>query len=354
MKKISLFLGMLCICCWASAYWVPSGDANFWSEGVMDITHDNEAVYLIKGETLMAVDKNTGGVSVYEGLSHPRSLFMHGDTLLIGCEKEVAFLHEGQLGTYLEFPEALEAILSMAFDSKGVFYATSYYDLFRYDGSQRTTVQILSPIFDDYNCQIRVDGEDGVWLSNFSQHVRQGLQRYTSEEGLVSDFGVSVGFGLALDPIGRVWVGCIGKLVCLDGDAVTTYSVDANLVDMEFDSEGTLWGISDSNTSSLQRTLWSFHDGTFTSHPCDIGSERWVSLDIDGDAIYVGTVGRLLKYQAGQYTEVDLTEVSTSFDPVTMSNRSKASQPSVYDLQGRRLRARPSHGVYIQDGKKMR
>ena len=101
-------------------------------------------------------------------------------------------------------------------------------------------------------------------------------------------------------------------------------------------------------TADGQRRIlkWTYDGGSYQNMPTGVifvptGQNQTADLVFHNHGYYI----------EGVYDHTVSTEPSTLNSPLSTLH----SQPSIiYDLQGRRLSAPPAHGLYIQNGRKVR
>lgn len=373
MKRIitlALFAMLLNIS--ASAFY-PAFDFRYgrvtYPQAVMDIEHDADHIYVAKLDGLVVIDKATGEKTIYSSqlgtLDYtPSALALQGGELWIGTlEGKLLNLKNGE---FIVYDYGMDTNLSnIVFDHDGMMYVTSARAGFLINPWQKTVEQFETYWwgFPGWTGHLCIDNDDMLWIANYGLQGGMslyGLATYTPNDGTTYVFKENRNlrsgnvFAMDIDNDGKIWyVNGEYQLQKLEENEVQeSYDLSDVCFDMLFDDKGDLW------LAGSNGPLMVMKDGEFINYPCDMDSKRWLCLDIDGDAIYIGTDEALLKFQDGSFTTLDVSITDQTSTPDLTGVDSPAVEPSAagnqqwFDLQGRRVTDKPRSGVYIQDGRK--
>lgn len=373
MKRNLFLLLSLLLCTSLHAYYPANLFGNKHNNAVMDITHDANNIYVAKLDGLVVIDKNTNKKATFSAKQGtlgytPTCITSHNGCVWMGTMEGVLLKYDGKEVTAYDY-DLYTSITDLLFSPEDMLFV-SCMGLYGYqidldmDEVEQFSIQMGRPdgLWTGHIC---LDNEGSLWMSRAGHPLTwSGLAKYTEEDGTVYPFydnperrGTYV---LALtadadDGIWYMWYNGMGdkKLTRLyDGEDAAVYDCPAYCYDMAFDSRQRLW------MAGKKGPLLMMSNGEFTSYPCPVETQLWTSIDIDGDAIYVGTDEALLKFQDGSFTTLDVTITDESSAPDLTGVATLAEEPSAegvhhwFDLQGRRLEGQSRSGVYIQDGRK--
>ena len=369
-RRFTLLLLVPLICTSMHAY-VPifySRGWGYYPDAVMDIEHDAQHIYLAKGDGLVIINKTTGEQTVYSisqgTLAYtPISLAMHGDELWIGTvEEKVLCYSNGSIQTYDW--GIIGPVTNIVFDTKGSMYLSSIAGTgYRINISTKTVeeqIETFNKLSGGVTGHLCIDGNDALWIGNYFGTVmkKYGLAKYTQDEGtqyMINDHPEWHGYyvsSLAVDDEGCIWYATYGNseaglwLSKIQNDeVVVAYEYPYDGWDMMFDRQQRLWMLGRNGPLVMMK------DGEFSCYNCMEESNIWTSIDIDGDAIYIGTDKGVLKYENNDFTILDVEVGVPSGITPSAKYGSDVKSSAVYDMQGR-LIGKPEKGVYIQNGKK--
>ena len=368
MKKyfiLSLLLFSMSMYAYVPVYYRTN--LGYYPDGVMDIEHDAQHLYVARGNGLFVIDKATGEETVFsksEGtLAYtPISLAMYGDDLWIGTgEGKVLCYKDGSIQTYDW--NVIGNVTNIAFDSKGSMYISSMagtgYRINIQTKAVEEQIETFSRFSSGVTGHLCVDDNDDLWIGNIGglAMTRYGLGKYTKGKGtqyMIRENPEWPGYyvaSLAVDNDGCIWYINYGRseigywLTKIEGDEVAeSYECPNPGWDMMFDRQQRLWMLGKNGPLVMMK------DGVFSSYSCLVETNLWTCIDIDGDDIYIGTDKGVLKFNEENFEMVQ-TGSSTPSGIASMT-AAKATTSPIFDLQGRYLHEKPERGVYIQDGKK--
>ena len=384
MKKSIALLFLLPLCVTSAKAFYPSflnhdGEPAY-TKAVMDVAHDDDYIYVAKLDGLVVIDKKTGEkvrLSARQGTLDytPSSITLHNGDVWIGTlEKAVLRYTGGQITAYDYGVDAF--VSNIAFDSRGNMYIScGSYQGVRVDAvtKEAEKFEVRNRYSYCFNGHICVGLDDAVWFGNFGLTGTPyfGLTRYVHGGGTTylmrehKDLpGHSVG-AMDIDGEGCIWYQSYGngsdgcRLTRIVGDeASVSYECPSICFDMKFDAGQRLW------LAGKNGPLLMMKDGEFTDYACPIETKRWLCMDLDGDAVYIGTDETLLKYEDGAYTTIDvevtnLPEMMVEVEMDELTGMTSIRQDDekyvgpAFDLLGRHLFGTPQRGLYIREGKKV-
>ncbi|MBR6998821.1 MAG: hypothetical protein IKI19_08495 [Prevotella sp.] len=356
-KRILGLLMALAFSVSVSAYYpfFAYGSESNYKSGIYDIAHDGDNIYVAKQGGLVVINKATGAKTVYqngEGLlsADPISLGCHNGDLWVGTA-------DGKLLNWSrekELSPGGNPISNIVFAPNNRVYVCM--------GTTGVIVDLegfcaISNFGGDYYGgfpSMFIDTNGTAWIGRWRTiPTTMSLVKYNEQDGAHYMFKENDQlprawvYSLAADDEGGVWYSTAdGRLIRLLNDEVSTICECENFgYDMAFDSQQQLW------MACANGPLLKMNDGEYTTYPCEFESRRWSCLDIDDEAIYVGTDAILLKFEDGIFSVIDVElEVTTGVN--TAKQDAATGREPMFDLQGRRLSGKPQHGAYIKDRRK--
>ncbi len=372
MKK---FLVLLCL---VSLFGTPirafyPAFMNMYGEGihpnaVMDITHDDVNVYVVKlNGQFVVMNKTTGKEDIFDvkvgSLSYtPWSIAVNSGKIWIGTAegKLLTFsdgkFHQSGISLSWQYDEPL-GVENILFDAQGNMYLSCHFGVgFRVSTINNVERFTIHPKgIGSFSVNMCLGQNNTLWVCNYGNHSRYGLTKYTREKGSIyyfkdrTDIPYGLVTGFTIDKEDGIWCLVKSKLIRLLNDEVSeSYDFPDICYAMQFDEQQRLWMARQHGPMVMMK------DGAFTDYPCPIESKRWMCMDIDGDDIYIGTDEFLLLFRDGEYTKIDLGQPDPQGHQSTGINHTEVSTSTfgIFDLLGRQLQDKPERGVYIQDGRK--
>ena len=389
MKKILSILLVALTAVAAHATHFPPATAN----AVKRLAHDGTNMYILHYNGLEVLDKATGLSACYDQasghFSDPRlnAIALQGSTVWVGGQwgdltaitgsraecRRLSYADDGTEGMI-----RMLGINAIVFDGDGRMYVggDNCVGVVSADGSADIST-FPGSYYGTEVWQMAADADNTVWISATAAISGNGLMAYSANGGGV-DMSVTAGDvpflastvkALAVDPSGRKWFGSMDKgtmqpmLYCFDGKTYRGYGLDKGMgipADMVFDGKGRLWFLPtmEFSTADLgygeysKGPLCCLEDGLLTAYPFgELSMGYAYCVDADGDNIYVGTDCGVLAFSNGRFTRMESSwEGHTT--GIIRHGSATAIPTATYDLQGRRLSARPEKGMYIEGGRK--
>ncbi len=369
-KRLLALIWVLQVCMWASAYYpsdriVILGKGFVYPSAIMGIAHDDGHLYVAKLDGLEVIDKATGDKTFYGNEDRlfgytPTSLTCRGGVVWIGTrEGKLLWLSNGVVSA-VDY-DFTQSITNLVFDSLGYLYLScGLGEGYVVDVIDRTVVKQFSidiPV-GGYATSMVFDKNETLWVGKEKgQPKYYSLARYTAFEGTVFPFRENVQlpcgniYSLAVDSDNGLWYstylisGSKYLLVRLsDGEMSASYQITGSCYGMAFDSQQRLW------MALRVGELLMMKDGEFTTYHCDIESENWTCMHMDGDVIYIGTDEKLLKFKDGVFSIADFGQhVPTGVDVAEQT--AAADRQPAFDLQGRPVSI-GQRGIVVSSGRK--
>ncbi len=250
--------------------WLPDGPRHL-------LRASDGALWVVTYDTVYRIDTTTGAQTTFgadQGLPGDQYFHLAEDTDgTIWLTTDTALVHyDGRRWTPFTTQNEPPANAAWAIDQASdgtLWFAGDQQALFTYDGTTWDTQDYLEGTVFDLKLQGQV-----VWIATEYGLVRWengASRRYTTEEGLTSDFVTT----LAFDPTtpDRLWIGTDHGLNALDttSGAITPWTdglLGPQIAALAFDAQGVLWigtGYDTEQPDSGAPGLMTLYDGTLTA-----------------------------------------------------------------------------------------
>lgn len=367
MKNVKLTLLFLLLMLGAVRSW-----AYFYGQypdATVRILHDAERVYFCRYKGVSVLDRATGSWTSYSyqnGMLPDEmhtAMALHSDTLWVGscngwvtaiCDGKTASRQYKMIDEYTK-SELYSLVQEIAFDSRGrMVLGMSNCVRGVVNGEPLQCYAIPSIVSEQSVEGMQFDAKGNLWVACAGSHYENALTRYTFEEGIdflltrlvkPHPFQFDHCCCLAVDGDDVLWFNPGNQLVKYDGETFTLCATVVYGNDMAFDARGRLWLVGQNGG------LCCYDHGEVTHYPYQ--QEMWFCLDIDGDVIYIGTQNGVLKFENGEFTAFEVSDLTTSVRPPLALPDGNAV-PRMFTLDGRPIDgSSTAKGVVVKNGRKV-
>ena len=278
--------------------WQNISSKNF----VTKIIHDQNFLYVgTKGGGLVKIDKQSGEQTVLK----------RADGSMTGNAITDMVLHDGELWVGTEHNGLAKVtdsgiekfnMKNAGFQNNQYFSGFYFNDdgsmlvggiayLYAFNGKKCTATYDINPLSPyAYVKKIRADRDGRIWVACYDALNRYNLCVFTSNDLVPYSIPYGKANNIETDKNRNLWIATNNGLVKFDGTDYTHYTPDnsglpeMNITDLMADENGNLWMFGDRFVIK--------YDGTdFTTYPyqLEVANDYLLTIDADGDNIYVGS-----------------------------------------------------------------
>lgn len=215
-----------------------------------------------------------------------------------------------------------DLINDVAEDPEGTLWVATVKGLSRWREGRFETIGPERGLSEPHVRKVLIDANGAVWASV----LNLGLMRWDGK-AFVNALPSAPRqrqepYCLMRDPGGRIWAGYLGRVLCLNGESITTYGRAEGVPNVRISclaaaADGTVWA------GTFDQGLYHLRDGKFLQvrQPNGLSDEAVQAIVEDRERnLWVGTrVGGLNRVKAGKLTTLRIVDETTEVKPMSLA-----------------------------------
>ena len=215
-----------------------------------------------------------------------------------------------------------DLINDLAEDPEGTLWVATVTGLSRWREGRFETIGAERGLSEPHVRKVLIDTNGVVWASV----LNLGLMRWDRNAFVnaipSTERQRQEPYCLMRDPAGRIWAGYLGRVLCLNGQSITTYGRAEGVPNVRISclaaaGDGTVWA------GTFDQGLYHLRDGKFLQvrQPNGLSDEAVQALLEDRERnLWVGTrVGGLNRLKAGKLTTLRIVDETTEVKPMSLA-----------------------------------